>query len=148
MSLEERIASLEYRFDKLTEVLIETNQLLMSAQHAKTITPEADGYAEPSPETPPAPPQQEVATETPEAPPAPPQQEVAPPAPPQPETVAAPPAPSMTAEELNTAIVVEFQRLGGREKIDAEIQKFGVTGISELPADKYQELLDNVKRLV
>ena len=73
-------------------------------------------------------------------------------APPAPEKPAAPPAPEkpdaiITPEELNAALVEEFNRLGNREGIDAELKKLGVTGVSDLPANQYQTLIDAVKAL-
>ena len=69
-------------------------------------------------------------------------------APPAPEKPAAPPAPAITPEELNTILVSEFARLNNdRTGIDAVLKEFGVNGVSELPADKFQDLIDKVKAL-
>lgn len=72
-----------------------------------------------------------------------------------PTTPAAPPAPTtppapaaVTPEALNEIMVAEFNRLGDRAPIDAELKKLGVNGVAELPAEKYQELINNVKALV
>ena len=59
----------------------------------------------------------------------------------------APAAPQMTPEELNTALVAEFQRLGSREGIDGVMAEMGVTSITDLAADQYPVLLDKVKAL-
>jgi hypothetical protein len=53
----------------------------------------------------------------------------------------------MTMQELNSALVNEFKRLGGREGIDAEIKKLGATSISEIDASQYSTLLNNVKAI-
>jgi hypothetical protein len=53
----------------------------------------------------------------------------------------------MTVEELNTALVAEFKRLGGREGIDAEIAKLGASSISEVDASQYAGLLNAVKAI-
>ena len=87
--------------------------------------------------TPPAPPVAEQPAATPPAPPA----------PPAPVAPAQPAAPVMTPEELNKALVVEFQRLGGREAIDAAIRDFGATTITDLPAVQYQPLLAKVQAI-
>lgn len=78
------------------------------------------------------------------------------PAPPVTETVpsaapvsapSTPPAPAatMTADELNAALVTEFKRLGKRDPIDAVLREFGVQSITELKADQYQAVIDKVK---
>lgn len=54
---------------------------------------------------------------------------------------------AMTPEELNNALVVEFQRLGGREAIDAAIREAGATTIADLPSSQYQVVLDKVRSL-
>ena len=78
--------------------------------------------------------------------PAPPKKEA--PAPPKKEDAPAPaPADIITPEELNATLVEEFNRLGNREGIDAELKKLGVTGVSDLPANQYQALIDAVKAL-
>jgi len=93
------------------------------------------GVNQPAPEKPAAPP----APEKPAAPPAP-EKPDAPPAPEKPDAI-------ITPEELNAALVEEFNRLGNREGIDAELKKLGVTGVSDLPANQYQTLIDAVKAL-
>lgn len=91
--------------------------------------------AAPVAETPPAPPSEPQTTApVPETPPAPPV-----------ETPVA--QPTMTPEELNNALVVEFQRLGGRDKIDAAIRELGATSITDLSADQYAPLLAKVQAL-
>jgi hypothetical protein len=57
------------------------------------------------------------------------------------------PVAAMTVEELNTALVAEFKRLGGREGIDAEIAKLGASSISEVDASQYAGLLNAVKAI-
>jgi pyruvate/2-oxoglutarate dehydrogenase complex dihydrolipoamide acyltransferase (E2) component len=74
----------------------------------------------------------------------------APVAEPAPAPVAEPvaePVAAMTVEELNTALVAEFKRLGGREGIDAEIAKLGASSISEVDASQYAGLLNAVKAI-
>lgn len=75
----------------------------------------------------------------------------APAAPAQPATAptapVAPAAPAMTPEELNNALVVEFQRLGGRDAIDAAIRELGADTITDLPAEHYQPLLTKVQAI-
>ena len=61
-------------------------------------------------------------------------------------TAPTPPA-AMTPEELNYALVVEFQRLGGRDAIDAALREFGATTITDLPAEQYQSLLAKVQAI-
>jgi hypothetical protein len=58
------------------------------------------------------------------------------------------PAAVLTPEELNTVLVAEFNRLGDRAPIDAVLKEIGVTGVSELPPDKYQILIDKVRAIV
>lgn len=62
--------------------------------------------------------------------------------------VVAPPAPApnvMTPEALNNILVEEFNRIGDRAPIDNMFKELGFTGASDLPADKYQALIDKVK---
>lgn len=55
-------------------------------------------------------------------------------------------APTMTAAELNDALVIEYQRLGNnRDAIMEEMGKFGVSSVNDLAVDKYQPLLNAVK---
>lgn len=89
-----------------------------------------------------------------EAPPAPPAQPVTPaptaqPAPATPAAAPAAPTPqaAMTPEELNNALVVEFQRLGGREGIDNALRELGATTVTDLAVENYQTLLDKVRAL-
>lgn len=64
--------------------------------------------------------------------------------------VAAPPA-SMTVEQLNEALVAEYNRLGGTpdqyQRIAAEMQKLGATGVGELKPEQYSVLITAVKAL-
>ena len=79
-------------------------------------------------------------------------------------TVATPPAPAapvtpppaapvaettsvMTPEELNAALIIEFNRLGSREGIDACMKELDVMSLHDLTADKYDTLLTKVKAL-
>lgn len=66
-----------------------------------------------------------------------------------PSEVPTPPAaaPAMTPEQLNAALVAEMKRLGSRDPIDNALKAMGVSGIQELPAERYAELLNNVKAL-
>ena len=68
--------------------------------------------------------------------------------PPPPADPPSPPADPITPEELNTIMIAEFNRLGDRAPIDEELKKLDVTGVAELPVEKYQELIDNVKAIV
>ena len=95
----------------------------------------------------PAAPQAPVAPAQPAAAPTPPVAAPAQPVPAAPQAPVAPTAPSMTPEELNNALVVEFQRLGGREAIDAAIRELGATTITDLPAEQYQPLLAKVQAI-
>jgi len=92
-----------------------------------------------------------------EAPPAP-EVKAAPVAPPAPEVKAAPVAPApvqpaptpvapvaMTAEELNAALVKEYQRLKSRDPIIAAMSEMGATAISELKPEQYADLLAKVR---
>lgn len=126
--------SLENEIKKNTAAIVALTEALLKGA---SITPEEVTPA------PPAPPKVE------DAPPTPPKQEEAP-APPTPPAPPAPPeqaGPAMTAEELNAAVVIEFQRLGTREPIDKVLTEMGATGISTLPAERYAEFLDKVKVL-
>ena len=64
---------------------------------------------------------------------------------------AAPPAAvtpaAVTPEELNTILVAEYNRLGDRKPIDAAFKELGATGATDLPVDKYQELINKVKAI-
>ncbi|AUR82100.1 hypothetical protein NVP1021C_37 [Vibrio phage 1.021.C._10N.222.51.F9] len=65
------------------------------------------------------------------------------------EVAAAPAAPAatMTPEELNNALIVEFLRLGNREGIDNAMAEFGVTSVNDLKPEQFQPLLDKVKAI-
>lgn len=67
------------------------------------------------------------------------------PAPQQPVAPQAPAAPSMTPEELNNALVVEFRRLGSREAIDQAMAELGVTSVNDLKPEQYNVLLTKVQ---
>lgn len=73
----------------------------------------------------------------------------APPAPvppaPVPPAPVPPAAPSMTPEELNNALVVEFRRLGSREAIDQAMAELGVTSVKDLKPEQYNVLLTKVQ---
>jgi len=65
-------------------------------------------------------------------------------------TAAPAPAPAvtpMTPRELNATLVKEFNRLGDRAPIDNALREMGVTGVTELPAERYQELLSKVQAI-
>lgn len=73
-----------------------------------------------------------------------------PPSPPTDENsgIPSPPAATITAEQLNEIMIAEYNRLGeNRAPIDAALKELGVTGITELPVEKYQELIDKVKSI-
>jgi len=53
----------------------------------------------------------------------------------------------MTDEQMNAALVAEFQRLGGREGIDKVMAEMGVTGVAGLNAEQQQQLLTAVKAI-
>ncbi len=54
----------------------------------------------------------------------------------------------LTQEELNEKLVVEFKRLGGREKIDQAFKEFGANNVVDLPVEQYGALLVHVQALV
>jgi len=54
----------------------------------------------------------------------------------------------MTAKEMNDALVTEFKRLGGREKIDVILTSFGITSVNDCPAEKQAEVLAAIRALV
>ena len=55
---------------------------------------------------------------------------------------------AMTVEEVNAAIIVEFIRLGGRDKIDEVLLKYSDTkSISNIDATEYPRLLAEIKAL-
>lgn len=62
---------------------------------------------------------------------------------------ATPPAPpTMTAEELNNALVAEFNRIGSREPIDKVLrEQYEVASITDLKPEQYQGLIDAVKAI-
>lgn len=52
----------------------------------------------------------------------------------------------MSMQEMNEALVAEFNRLGQkREPIDAAIKANGATSISDLKPELYQKVLDEVR---
>lgn len=142
----------------ITDHIEATKQLDASVRALTAALSQTDAPA-PKPQAPPAP--AAVTTSTPvtpapvaEVPPTPPAQPAtaAPTAPVAPATPAAAPATptqpvAMTPEELNNALVVEFQRLGGREGIDNVMRELGATSVTDLPVEHYQTLLDKVRAL-
>lgn len=67
---------------------------------------------------------------------------------------AAPAAPvSLTLEQMNERLIAEVKRLtdagveGYPKIVEIMKQSFGVDGLQQLPAEKYQELLDQVAQL-
>lgn len=60
----------------------------------------------------------------------------------------APAAPAtMTVEELNNTLVVEFHRLGGRDGIDKAMADLGASSVNQLAVDQYSALINAVKAL-
>ena len=53
----------------------------------------------------------------------------------------------MTAEELNAALVAEFNRLQDRAPIDAVMKELGVASIHDLKPEQYDTLLTKVRAL-
>jgi len=53
----------------------------------------------------------------------------------------------MTPEQLNSVLVTEFKRLGGREGIDSAMAAMGVTSVTELKPEQYQELITAVRAI-
>jgi len=51
----------------------------------------------------------------------------------------------MTPEELNSALVVEFRRLGSREAIDNAMAELGVTSVNDLQPEQFTVLLTKVQ---
>lgn len=74
-----------------------------------------------------------------------------PPVAPAPTTVptapVATPSATMTPEQLNEALVAEFNRLGSRDGIDAAIKAMGANGIGDLKPEQYAQLVATVKAL-
>lgn len=71
-----------------------------------------------------------------------------------PVTPAAPAAPvALTLEQMNERLIAEVKRLtdagveGYPKIVEIMKQSFGVDGLQQLPAEKYQELLDQVAQL-
>ena len=64
---------------------------------------------------------------------------------PKPAAPAPTPAATMTPEELNNALVVEFRRLGSREAIDNAMDELGVTSVNDLKPEQYNVLLTKVQ---
>jgi hypothetical protein len=135
MSLEnslKRIADASEANTKLLESLVKTLQQtvnpVVAAPAAPAAAPAAPAAAPAAPATAPAAP---AAPAT---------------APAAPATAPAAPA-ALTPEALNAAIITEFRRLGERTKIDAEFTRMGATGVSDLPAERYQELLTNIRAI-
>lgn len=81
--------------------------------------------------------------------PAPPQNVPAPPQPAAPVAapVAAPAVTAMTDDDLNKALVVEFNRLGKREAIDQAMAQTGITSCRGLSGEQQQALLAAVRAL-
>ena len=123
-----------------TKLLTDLADELLPEKSEAKVTTAAPQAPAPVAEKPVAPaPQQPVAPQAPAPAPAPvAEKPVAPQAP-------APAAPSMTPEELNNALVVEFRRLGSREAIDQAMAELGVTSVNDLKPEQYNVLLTKVQ---
>lgn len=128
MSIESNVKTLAENSTRIADAL---ENLVFKMSHIGAAV-QAESPAPAQPVVPAAPPVAEQPDATPPAPQAPP---------------APAPAPVMTPEELNKALVVEFQRLGGRDAIDAVIRELGATTITDLPAEQYQSLLAKVQAI-
>jgi hypothetical protein len=127
--------SLETSFERIAFAL----EAIAAGLNAQTTAVVADKSKKVAKEVPPAPPAAAV------TPPAPPAAAVTPPPPPAPvDTVV-----HMTAQELNSQLVVEFNRLGGRAQIDRiMVEKFGAASLTSIPEARYSELLEAVRAVV
>lgn len=109
-----------------------------------TITGNTTAAVKPVKKTPPAPVVEAPTAAAVPVPPAPvAEKPVVPPAPVP--TAPAAPVATMTPEELNSALVVEFKRLGSRDAIDNAMAELGVTSVNDLSPDQYQPLLAKVQ---
>lgn len=54
---------------------------------------------------------------------------------------------TMTAEELNSALVTEFNRLGSRDPIMKVMSEYGVGSVNDLAVNQYAPVLAAVKAL-
>jgi hypothetical protein len=111
--------------------------------------PAAPAPAAPAPAAPapaaPAPAAPAPAAPAPAAPPTPVAPVTPPPVQPAPTTVAPAPVVNMTAEALNAALIVEYQRLKSRDPIIAALAEMKATAISEIKPEQYAELLAKVR---
>lgn len=106
--------------------------------------PAADGASTPdtnapTAEVPPSPPAEPATAAPSTVPPA--------PIPAAPAKDTTPPPASMTADELNAALVTEFKRLGNRDPIDAVLREHGVQSITDLKPDQHSSVIDKVKAI-
>ena len=88
---------------------------------------------------------QEAHTPAPKAEAPAPEPKVEAPIPPAPASAEEPP--QMSPEELNTAIVAEYNRLGNREGIDKVLSEYNVTSVTTLDPAVYTEVLNKIKAL-
>ena len=70
-----------------------------------------------------------------------------PPVQPAPTTVVPVPVVEMTPEELNAALVIEYNRLKSRDPIVAAMSELGATSIHDLKPEQYSVLLAKVRAL-
>ena len=139
MSIESNLKTLAENSTRIADALKGIlNKMNHIGQAAASVAEAPAAPAQPA--AAPTPPVAEQPAPTPPAPQAPAQPAAAPQAP-------AAPAAAMTPEELNNALIVEFQRLGSRDAIDAAIRELGATTITDLPAEQYQPLLAKVQAI-
>lgn len=148
MSIELNLKTLAENSTRIADAL---ETLVSKLSHIDAAV-QAEAPAQPAAPQAPVAPTPPVAEQPAPTPPAAPQAPAAPAAPAQPATAPVAPAapaaaPAMTPEELNNALVVEFQRLSGRDQIDAAIRELGATTITDLPAEHYQSLLAKVQAI-
>jgi len=142
MSIEDnltRIADALEKQNEITAFLLDKLSHLGQAVEAPTTSAaqvSATVATPPAPAAPVTPPPAAPVTPPPAAPVTP------PPAAPVAETTSV-----MTPEELNAALIIEFNRLGSREGIDACMKELDVMSLHDLTADKYDTLLTKVKAL-
>jgi len=139
MTIETNLTRIADALEALVHKLDHIDQAVAPVKKQEPVQVSTPAPVTPAPVTPPptpvTPPPTPVAPVTP------------PPVQPAPTTVVPVPVVEMTPEELNAALVIEYNRLKSRDPIVAAMSELGATSIYDLKPEQYSELLSKVRAL-